>query len=508
MNQRKAGVILSYLSMGAHSVLALVYVPMLLHFLTKDQYGIYQLMGAFVAYLALLNFGLGSTTTRYLSQAYAKGDEGHARQVIATSHALYTTLSFIALIIGGIFYMLITPIYGQTLSVQDIITAKQIFLLMLFNVWISICCQIFPAVINAHERFFFLRGVNLLQTLIQPFIVFCVLKWKASVFNLVLVQVGCNIAVIFLNYLYAKTKLNAQFFISWKNIPMMKELVGFSVFIFLHAVMDQVYWKMGQLVLGAVSGTTEVVIYSIAIQLTIFTIFLPATMSGVFLPQLSAMVAKEVNLTEIDKIFCKVGRLQFTFMVLLIIGFAFLGRSFLVLWIGPGYETCYWITLILMGSYLIDVTQNVGVPILQALKKHAFRAYVYLAMAVLNIGLCIPLAKQYGEIGCAIATAVCLILGTGFAINWYFYHIGLNLKLFFRQIGQICCGIIPAILLCFILFRLFPLQTTWFSFLWHGSILTLVYGVCIWFLAFNTYEKNLFLDLLYKLCPILEKKKL
>ncbi len=491
MNQRKAGVILSYLSVGASSIIQLLYVPMLLHYLTKDQYGIYQLMGSMVAYLAIMDFGLSNTTTRYLSQAYAAQDEKRANDIIHTSGALYAVIALLIALIGGCFYFFIDPIYGRTLSAADLLTAKQIFVIMLFNFMITIYCNVFVATINAHERFVFLRGLNLLKILLQPLLVWGILAWKASVINVVLVQTFFIVCVNVTNYLYCKYKLHIAFALNYRNRALIKELTGFSVFVFLYVIMDQVYWRLGQLVLGAVSGAAAVANYAIAMQLILAYTFIPSTMGGVFLPKLSSIVAKTGNLDEINNIFCKLGRLQFMAVMLLFVGFMFLGKVFINLWVGSSYGICYKVAAIIMAAYILDVAQNIGIPILQALKKHAFRAYVYITMAVLNIALCIPMAKRFGEIGCAWATAICLCLGSGVAINWYYGHIGLDLKRFFGNLGRICLGIVPAVLICLGIFYCFPLHANWFSFIWHGGILVIIYGCCLWVLALNSYEKQL-----------------
>lgn len=507
MNQRKAGVILSYLNTGASSIIALVYIPLLLHYLTKDQYGIYQLMGSLIAYLSVMDFGLANTTTRYLSRAYAQKDEPRARAVISTSHALYLVIAGILLAVGGIGYFFITPLYGKTLSPADLITAKQIFLLMLANISITIPAHIFTATINAHEKFIFLRGLGLVKILLQPLLVWGVLALKASVLNLVLVQTGFNLFVISLNYFYCKTRLHVSFPVCFTDQPLMRELTGFSVFIFLHAIMDQVYWRLGQVVLGATSGAAAVAAYAIAMQIATFSIFLPANMSGVFLPKLSALAARGNNMAEINAIFCKVGRLQFMLLTLIITGFAFLGRTFLTLWVGPGYGVCYAVALIVMAGYILDATQTIGIPILQALKKHAFRAYVYISMAALNVVLCVVLGKRYGEIGCACATAVCLWIGSGVSINWYYAHIGLDLKRFFANLLSIAKGIAVAVVLLLGVFYFFPLRPTWTSFAVHGVILTAVYALCLWGMSFNSYEHQLLDDLLVRILPRSKKTK-
>lgn len=498
MNQRKAGVIFSYLTMGANSIIQLVYVPMLLYYLTKDQYGIYQLMGSLIAYLSIMDFGLANTTTRYLSQAYAKQDKKRARDIICTSHSLYLSIAVFLVILGILFYFLITPFYGKTLSPADLLTAKHIFLIMLLNIAVSIPSHIFTAVINAHERFIFLRGLGFIKVLLQPLLVWGILAWKSSVLNLVLVQTGFNFFMIFLNYIYCKNHLHISFSLDFTNKPLLKELTGFSVFIFLHTIMDLIYGRLGQLILGATSGTIAVANYAISTQVVSFAIFFPATMGSVFLPQLSSIATKMNSIKEMDDVFCKMGRLQFMAITLLLIGFAFLGQSFITLWVGPSYTICYYLALILMAAYILDVSQNIGIPILEALKKHAFRAYVYVAMAALNVALCIPLAKHYGEMGCAVATAICLTLGSGLAINWYYVKIGLDLKRFFGNLGRICLAILPAVCLTGGLFWKYPVEQTWISLVWHGIALTGIYGICVWCLAFNTYEKNLILEPLTK----------
>lgn len=498
MTQRKAGVILSYISLITNSIIQLVYVPMLLFYLTKEQYGIYQLMGSVVAYLSIMDFGLANTTTRYLSQAYTSKDEKKVQQIINTSHTLYLGISCLLVLVGLFFYGFIDPLYHKALSINDLLIAKQIYLIMLFNIAITIPSHIFTATINAQERFIFLKGMNVIKVLLQPLLVWGILAWKASVINLVLVQTGFNLLMIVLNYLYCKIKLHLYFSLNFTNKPLIKDLTSFSVFVFLHAIMDQVYWRLGPVVLGAFTGSVAVANYAIALQILSFSTGIPATLGSVFLPQLSAITARTTDMTPINAIFCKLGRLQFMAIMLLLVGFAFLGKTFIYLWVGKGYEICYRVALLLMAAYVLDVSQNIGIPILQALKKHAFRAYVYVAMAALNTVLCIVLAKRYGEMGCALATTACLLLGSGVAMNWYYAHIGLDIKQFFRNLGHIFMGIIPAIVLVWVLFCKLPLQTSWISLVWHGAALTGIYCVSAWFLALNDYEKNLIIAPLTK----------
>ena len=498
MNQRKLGIIFSYLSTGANVLIGLIYIPLLLHFLTKQQYGLYQLMGSLIAYLSIMDFGLSNTTTRYFTQALTLKDKKLQQEIISSSLTIYNRITVVLVLLGISFYFLLPPLYSKALTADELHTAKQIFLLLLLNITIFIPSNIFVAVINAHEKFVFLKGINLLKIIIQPILACAILYWKSDVLYLVLVQTFFTLAVILLNYLYCHIKLKISFTRTQVNKAIIKELTGFSIFVFLHSLLDQVYWRSGQIILGSVSGTTAVANYSIIMQLSLFTVMMPIGLSNVFLPKLSAIVVQKNNLEEINKIFCKLGRLQFIFVCLLLAGFIFLGPTFLILWIGPGYEICYWASIIIMAGYTIDVIQNVGIAILQAMKKHAFRAYVYLFMTVFNLSLSIYLGRLYGEIGCALSTAICLILGPGLTINWYYHHIGIDLKNFFSNIWQLLFPILLSILLTFLVQKVWPVIPQWDNFILHGVLFTGIYATTMWLLGMNDYEKELILNPLKK----------
>ena len=508
MNQRRTGIVLSYITLAAQSIIGLIYVPMLLHYLTQAQYGIYQLMGAAVAYLSVMEFGLSNTTTRYVARALSLKDEEQTKKVISVSHTLYLGIAIFIFIVGAIFYFFIDPVYSRTLSATELYTAKQIYIIMLINMTVMVQANVFTSVINAHERFVFSQGINLVKVIMQPLLVWAILSWQASALNVVLAQSVVIWGGFLCNYIYCKRELKISFPLQLTKTPLFKELLGFSFFIFLHILMDQIYYRSGQLILGAVSGAKAVAVYAISIQVIGFAITLPCSVNGMFLPRLSASIATQNNLDETNTLFCKLGRLQFVLFALIFTGFIFMGKAFISLWIGEEYKLVYWLVIVLMFGYLLEVSQNIGTAALQAMKKHAFRAYVYTAMAVLNICLAIPLAKYYGEMGCAFSTLLCLWLGPGLAMNLYYKHLGIDIKNFFKNIGKLLLPISLSALCIGILFRFWVLHADVLSFILHGLAVVLIYVGIMWGIGFNSYEKDLIRQPIYKFLKIISSKKI
>ncbi|MDR2191421.1 MAG: oligosaccharide flippase family protein, partial [Endomicrobium sp.] len=168
MNQRKAGAVLSYTSMGIHSLIGFIYIPMLLLFLNKEQFGLYQLVGSMIAYLLIMDFGLANTTTRYYCAYLANGEKEKQENLLATMLILYGVISALIIAAGIIFFHFLTPFYYGVLSSADILNAKKMFYILLFNAAITVPSNIFTAIINSRERFIFARCLNICNTVIQP----------------------------------------------------------------------------------------------------------------------------------------------------------------------------------------------------------------------------------------------------------------------------------------------------------------------------------------------------
>ena len=499
INQRKAGIVLSYISMFFSILIGLIYVPMLLHFLGKSQYGLYQLMGSLIAYMAVMDFGLGNTITRYYSRYLALKDEENQSNVLAISSIIYIILTIVVVIAGVILYFKLGDMFRKSLTVDELVKAKQIYIIQLINIAITIPSNIFTSVINSHEKFIFVRGLSILQTVLQPFVVIAVMLYKADVIGLVIVISVFNIGTILIKIYYAMYKIKVKIKLYCWNKVLVKEMTVFSFFIFLNMVIDQIYFKTDQLILGMIAGTSVVAVYSIASQLDMYYINFSSSVNSVFLPRIAAISAKTEDMTEINGMFNKVGRIQYAVMAMLLSGFILYGKSFIIFWAGPDFEGAYYMALIVMVPLIIPLIQSMGIVIIQAKNKHAFRSKMYLGIALLNIALSIPLAKMYGGIGCAIGTATGLIVGNWFIINVYYHKvIGINIIAFAKEIFSMSLPI--AVVMIIGVITNYCIGTSSIPILIiKMAVYVCLYSVLMWFMGFNSYEKNIFSSIFHKL---------
>jgi O-antigen/teichoic acid export membrane protein len=66
VSQLKGGVILSYFSIFFNTIIGLIMTPFIIKSLGDSEYGLYTIMGALVAQIAVLNLGLNNAVIRFV----------------------------------------------------------------------------------------------------------------------------------------------------------------------------------------------------------------------------------------------------------------------------------------------------------------------------------------------------------------------------------------------------------------------------------------------------------
>ena len=500
MNQRRWGAILSYVNIIATIVVGLVYTPIMLRLLGQSEYGLYSLMGSLIGYLSVLDMGLGNTIVRYTAKNRADGTAETEAKLNGLFLFIYSVIGIVALIVGFVLYANIENLFGATLSTGEMHRARIMMLLLIFNIAVSFPLSIFSSIMQAYERFIFLRVTNILRVLLNPLLVLPFLYWGYGSVMMVVVSTILNLACLLANLYYCFRSLDVHFCWGKFEKSFLYEVAGYSFFIFLNAIMDKVYWGTGQFVLGIVSGTIQVAIYAIAMQFMMMYMNFSTAISSVILPKVTMMVAKQVKVSELTELMIRIGRLQYLLVGYIFIMFILVGAEFIQLWAGPAYLTAYPIVILLMAALLIPLVQNVGISILQAMNLNRYRMTTYTICAGIAFAVSFPLAYQFGGMGCAIATAGSLFISTGIVMNRYYANvIHLGIREFWKNILSMSKGMAVLLILGFALKYAMNLSLSWKSFIFYTGISTAFYAVIMYFWCMNESEKALCQQVIHKI---------
>ena len=474
--------------------MGLVYTPFMMRALGQSEYGLYALIGSVAAYLNILDMGLANTLVRYTARNRAVGSRRQEAELNGLFLAMYSVIGLLALLAGGFVYCHLDTLFGALLNGDELARARLMTILLVLNISLTFPLSIFASIMQAYERFVYLRAVNILRSLLMPVIMVPLLLLGYGSVAMVAVSVGLNVACLLLNVYYCCSRLDVHFARGHFDRAFLQEIAGYSFFIFLNAVMDKVYWGSGQFVLGIVSGTLQVAVYAVVMQFLMMFMQFSTAISSVFLPKVTMLVAKGVTAGELTDFMTRIGRLQLYVIGMIISLFFLLGRDFICLWAGEGYVAAYPMVLLLMLVMMISLVQNVGISILMAMNLNRYRMTVYTACAVISFIASFPAAMQLGGMGCALTTALSLFISTGFFMNRYYKNkIGIDIGRFWRQMGRIWLVIIAFVIMAGGHKYFTGSIDGWMMFFACAVSYMVFYVLCIYRGCMNGYEKGLLL---------------
>ena len=491
VNQLKAGAALSYISMGLGYLVSIIYTPLMLRLLGQSEYGLYNLVASVVAYLGVLNFGFGSAYMRYYSRYKIQEDKDKIATLNGMFLVIFSVIGLIAVVAGTILAMNSELIFGSKLTSIELSKAKILMMILVINLAISFPNIVFTSHITANERFVFQKIVHMIKIVINPFVVLPVLIMGYGSVGMVVMTTILNIFVEIINAIYCIKKLKMKFSFREFDYNLMKEMTAFSSFIFINLLIDQINWNIDKFILGRFHGTGTVAVYGLAAQLNSYYTSIASTISGVFIPRVHRLVATLDNNDELTKLFTRIGRIQFIILSLILTGIVFFGRPFINMWAGSNYDGSYPIVLLLIIPVTIPLIQNIGIEIQRAKNMHQFRSWVYFFIALANLVISIPLARMFEGVGAATGTAISLLIGNGFVMNWYYHNkVGLDMKYFWKQVLSFLPALIAPIIAGIIINSFINLYNL-LNFLGFGVVFVIIFSISIWFIGMNEYEKDL-----------------
>ena len=498
-NERKAGALLSYVSIIISTLVQLLYTPLLIRMLGQSEYGLYSLINSVIGYLTVLDLGFGNAIVVYTAKYRAKGEYEKEQKLHGMFFIVFCIIGLIVGLVGTILYFNVDRMFGATMTDLELKKAKIMMLILVFNLIITFVFNIYSSILNAYEKFIFQKIMSILNTILKPLIMIPLLFLGYKSITLVVIITIVNFIVLISNYLYCRNKLNVKIKYKGFDKVIFKSIIGYSFWIFLGTIVDKANWSVDNFILGAVSGTAAVSIYSVASSLNTLFKNLSTAISNVLLPKMSKMIAKKASNEEITNEFIKVGRIQYYVIFLMCTGLILFGKEFIIAWVGKKYIESYYVALILIIPVCFPLIQNLGLSIMQAMNKFKFKSISTFIMAIFNIMISIHLSKLYGAVGAAIGTALGLIICNIILINIYYYKvIKIDVIRFWKNIFLMTIPFVMPIAIILILKNLIELHGYLYLAVF-GGIYTLIYAVICYTLVMNKYEKEIVNKFLKKL---------
>ena len=225
MKQIKIGAILSIIYTVTHTLVSLLYVPVLLRWIGKSEYGLYQLVGSIIAYISIMQSLLSAGILRYYCMYKSLNDEKMMENTLAISKRIYYVFSAIVVIVGLVVAFVFNKFYQSSLSVNELKEAQIMILILTANIVVSLTNYIYSAAITANEKFIFLKTLDIISTIMQPVAIIVFIRRLPYAITVVSVQLAINIISAVLRRLYSTKVIKVKVVYHGKDKELTKNIL-------------------------------------------------------------------------------------------------------------------------------------------------------------------------------------------------------------------------------------------------------------------------------------------
>ncbi len=492
ISQLKVGVVLSYANIALSISVGLVLTPLIIRSLGDSEYGLYTLIGSFVAYLSLLDLGLNYAVVRFVAKYRAEKDIEGENSFLSTAIFIYILIAAILVLVGSILYFNIELIFDKSLSGEQLSDAKIMYIILLFNLVVTLPGNTFSAICNAYEHFIFPRIISVIRYVLRVCVIYGVLKLGGKAIALVVVDTFFNLFLICSSFLYTRIKLKVKITFKRANLEEIKQIFSYTAWIFISTIVFSFQWQAGQVVLGINTSTVVVAIYAVGIMLGSYYTTFASAINSVLIPKATQMVVANSSGDQLTDAMIRVGRLNNYLLLLVLSGFFLFGMDFIKLWLGDGYNESWIVAMLVMLVYTVPMTQIFGNSILEAKNKISFRAIWDIISMSVAVIIGFFASRTYGITG----VILCLVIAKAInivAINVYYkYVFGFRILLFLKKTFFVQVVIVAMLTVVTYLIKSNFDHQSWKMLAGSVIVYVIVYLLLNYLFVFSGEEKEMF----------------
>jgi O-antigen/teichoic acid export membrane protein len=392
--------------------------PFVVHSLGETRYGVWTLVVGITGYYGLLDLGVGSGMTQYLTRYLAAKDIDKLNTSASTGFAALSGIGFLVFV-GS---LVIAFSASWLFRIQAASPGEVTWVLVITGTSVAVQFVFFTysAVFTAVQRFDLSNGIGISTRILSAVATVICLSAGYGLVGLSLVVAGTNLIDYLIRWRVALRLLpDMKISLKLANRESFREVMAFGTWNFVNASSGRLISYTDALVIAAFMPVAAVAPFAIAANLRSYFDEIFVRAGFVFFPAVTELDARgdQAGLRQLYLVSSKL-------MLLGSIVFGSVGifsaRDFFRLWVGSsyaeptGYPSVATIFYLLLVGSMITVPQRIGYQVLLGTRRVKLLALLFAAEGVTNLVMSLVLVRNYGLIGVALGTLVPAILFQSF----------------------------------------------------------------------------------------------
>jgi len=433
--------IFNALGRGWGILVALFLTPYIIGHIGVDKFGIWAIVGVLTGYFGLLDFGIGTSFVKYISEFYARKDYAKINQLVNTGFTFYGIL---AIVIIGLGFLLIDPIL-HLFNIQAGLysEARFVFLMGIMIFGVSNSLSPLTAIQTGLQRMDVSNKVNIAISFPQIAGIVFFLESGYGLSGLIINNAIIMVISSAINIIIAFRILpELRFTPSLSTGEMFKRLFKFGYNLQLAKIFSIITLTIDKLLITYFLSIGLVTFYQLGssiVERTKGILLLPVPALFPAFSEIDAKGEREKLIEAYSRITKYLSLIAIPIYTFVIVS----APQLMLVWMGPGYEKSARIIQILsIGHLLAILGAGVGNAVLQGIARPDIEMKAGILNVVVNLPLSIFCILKFGFIGAAFSTMF------SWSITATFFFIRLHQILKIPIITFIKATFMKTILLC------------------------------------------------------------
>lgn len=490
------GSAMSMVNMIVGIVIGLFMTPFLLHNLGDRQMGMWILVGSFTGFYGLLDFGVTSAISRYLTLNFSKNDIKACNSFASIGFYIFFVVGTVAAIISSVIALILYLTYNR--EVDDIGIMSWVIIILGINFMIDFPLRVFNGIITGCLRHDLNNLRRLIFRILGASLTFGIVYSGGKIIEMSLGSLLISVLSA-ISFYYLAKKVFPQLHLSPKSVRKedFKPLFKYSFFTSLASITDALRFRISGIVIAGFLSVDVIAHYGIASTLVSY---FQQTMGHctMWLTNWFTRLDAKNDYEAIQKHTMFAYKITVLLATFIAFGLIFWSIPFITRWVGPKFLDAYDSLVLLTLGMMFAMWQSPTTRVLYATANHRYYAAVNAIDAVLNVTLTLVLVPRYGMVGVAIGNCVAMFVSKMFILPQVIIRIlQISNARYWTNLGaslmkSIICLILPYI----ITQKLVAPEYKWLFI--NGTVCAIIYFSSAFLLMLTKEERNKLIDLAYK----------
>ncbi len=412
-------------------IVALLMLPLLVDRIGAAPTGLFIFATTLTGYLTAVEYGVGTSVTKYVAEYRATGDNEQLGSILRASLLLLLGLgTLVALVVVALALAGGQALFsGRSVSSQAVPTLL-VAAAIAFLYWPS---RLGVASLRGLERYDICALFEISGALLTLALIFMALGVTHSVavltglFGAVLLLEGAGAAVVAWPQLRLRRGVG-----HWRG-GHLRPVMGFSAGLFLMGLSDTFVYESDRIVVTAFVGAAALVVYEVALRPQTGVRLISGLVGSALLSPSSRLVAQDRRhrlreMVLVGSLYTVVLTIPFVVLILVLAG------PIVEAWVGHGYGRYASYVQIFVSYWLVGA--NTGVLVSAVVGIGRIRVFVWLTVAgaVLTLVLSIALTAAWGTVGVIWGTVIVSWLGVPLWMHFALRHVEIAKARYAREV--------------------------------------------------------------------------